>query len=72
MAKTITLKYWFVHNDNIGNIFEDEKGNWIVVFDGILKIGQPFHARDMNGNNVDADEIGLIQLLQAFVVAKPK
>ena len=57
-ARTIKLKYWFVHNDSIGNIFEDEKGNWIVVFDGIVKIGEPFRVKEIHGDEVDANEIG--------------
>lgn len=72
MAKTIKLIYWFVHNDNSGNIYEDEKGNWVVVFDGVLKIGSPFHVMDTNHNQVDPEEIGLIQLLQNFIVARPQ
>lgn len=69
MARTITLKYWFVHDDRIGNIFEDEQGNRIIVFDGHLKVGEPFRVKEINGDEVDAEEIGLIQLLRAFVVA---
>jgi hypothetical protein len=71
MAKKVKLKYFFFHNDNTGNIYEDEKGNWIVVFDGLVRLGEPFHVHDMEGNDVNAEEIGLIQLLEKFVVAKP-
>src|SRR5688572_26387188 len=36
MERSITLTHWFVHDDRIGNIFEDERGNRIIVFDGTL------------------------------------
>jgi hypothetical protein len=72
MPKKIKLKYFFYHNDNAGNIYEDEKGNWIVVFDGLVKLGEPFRVHDMEHNNVDAEEIGLIQLLQGFIVSNPQ
>lgn len=71
MTKKITLKYWFFHADNIGNCYEDEKGNQIIVFDGIVKIGEPFYVRGMDGNNIDPAEIGLIDLLASFIVPKP-
>lgn len=72
MAKSIALIYWFVHNDKFGNIFEDEKGNWIIVFDGMLKLGEPFHVKCVaDGSIVDAEKIGLIRLLRSFIVAKP-
>jgi hypothetical protein len=70
MHKKITWKYWFVHRDTVGNIYEDENGNRIIVFDGLLEIGAPIRAKDANGNEVDPEEIGLVDLLQSFVVAK--
>jgi len=70
MSKSISLKYWFVHGDNTGNIYEDEKGNWIVVFNGVVKVGESFYVHDKDGNVVSAEEIGLLDILRSFIVEK--
>lgn len=70
MSKKIVFKYWFFHDGNSGNIYEDEKGNWIVVFDGKVALGKPFYIHDIDGKNVNAEEIGLLELLRSFIVEK--
>ncbi len=67
----VTLKYWFVYGESIGNIYENEKGNWVIAFDGIMRIGERLLVRDRNGNNVDPDELGLMDILKDFLTAKP-
>ncbi len=68
MSKKIIFKYWFVHGDAIGNIYENEKGNWVIVFDGILRVGEPILVRSAEGLNIDPDEIGLNEILRDFIL----
>ena len=71
MARKITYKYWFIQDGvSSGTVYEDEKGNWIVVFDGKIHIGKLIYVHDANGYEVSAEEIGLLELLRNFIVEK--
>lgn len=70
--KQVKLKYWFYHYNEGGTVYEDEKGNWVIAFSGIIRIGEPFHIHDANGDEVDAEEIGLLDMLRGFIVPEYK
>lgn len=50
------LKYWFYHNDSVGNIYESDKFGLVIVFDGTIKFGEPFHIKNYMGDLVTGDE----------------
>lgn len=50
------IKYWFVHNDNVGNIYESDKFGLVVIFDGILKFGEPFYIKNDKYEAIEGEE----------------
>lgn len=49
-------KYWFVHDDRSGMIYESGKFGLIVIFDGFLKFGEPFYFHNAAGETPPEEE----------------
>lgn len=45
----IKYKYAFLHNDEVGYIYESDKFGMLIVFNGLVKISEPFIVYNEDG-----------------------